>query len=86
MTVQQKHESSPHLSQWHGFRFSSTALRHRLPGDHLDWEHLIMPGWIATLCGSAGLETTYLQEGKIEKSGRDKNKFPKANSANVTKL
>lgn len=32
------------LSQWHCFRFSSTALRHRLPGDRLDWEHLITPG------------------------------------------
>lgn len=61
-----QHGRPSHLSQWHGFHFFSTALRHRLPGDHLDWERLIMPGWIATLCGSAGLETIYLQEGKSE--------------------
>lgn len=32
------------LSRWHGFRFSSTALRRRLPGGRLGWERLIMPG------------------------------------------
>lgn len=44
MSIQQRRDSAPHLSQWPGFRFSSTALQRRLPGDHLDWEHLITPG------------------------------------------
>lgn len=61
-----------YLSQWHGFRFSSTALRHRLPGGHRDWEHLITPGWIATLYGSAGLETTFLKRGRNVKKKQKK--------------
>lgn len=61
-------QPAPHLSRWQHFHFSSTALRRRLPAGHLDWERLIMPGLIATLCESAGLETTYLEEGRVGQS------------------
>lgn len=70
-TNETKNEYSPHLFRWHCFHFSSTALQHRLPGDHLDWVHLIMPGSTATLYGSAGLETTYLEEGKKKKKNAE---------------
>lgn len=42
--VFQVFEPAPHLSRWQHFHFSSTALRRRLPGGHLDWGRLIMPG------------------------------------------
>lgn len=69
--------ANPHLSQWRCFRSSSTALQRRLRGGHLGWEHLIKPGWIATLCGSAEPETIYLEEGKVGKICKKRNGFKK---------
>lgn len=50
-----------HLFLWLELRWSSTARQHRLLEDHQGWGHLVMPGLIAALCGSARLGTTYLE-------------------------
>lgn len=50
-----------HLFLWLQLRWTSTFLQHRLLGDRQDWAHLVKPGLIGALCGSAELVTTCLK-------------------------